>query len=71
MNQLSFFLVQRLLRKGPASDKDTEVRQIARLEISQSYDLDEARRLFIPGSDRRPFSPIRFDLDSKLLRIFS
>ncbi len=66
VNQLSLFLVQRLLRKGSASDKDTEVRQIARLEISQSYDLDEARGQVIPGNPRRPFSPIRFDLDSKL-----
>ena len=66
-NKLSLFLVQRLLRKGPASLKDTEVQQIARLELSQSYDLNEARGLLvIPGSDRRPFSPIRFDLDSKL-----
>ena len=65
-NQLGFFLVQRLLRKGPASQENTEVEQIARLELSQSYDLDEARGLIIPGSERRPFSPIRFDLDSKL-----
>jgi hypothetical protein len=64
-SRLSFFLVQRLLRKGPSSKKDTEVRQIARLELSQSYNLDEARRPIIPGSERRPFSPIRFDLDSK------
>jgi LPS-assembly protein len=64
--QLSFFLVQRLLRKGPASGDDTEVRQIARLEISESYDLDEARgKVTIPGSERRPFSPLRFDLDSQ------
>jgi len=65
-NKLGFFLVQRLLRKGPDSNKDTEVRQIARLELSQSYNLDEARGLIIPGSERRPFSPIRFDLDSNL-----
>ena len=66
VNKLSYFLVQRLLRKGSASSKDTEVKQIARLEVSQSYDIDEARGLIIPGSERRPFSPIRFDLDSKL-----
>jgi LPS-assembly protein len=66
VQKLGFFLVQRLLRKGPAGNKDTEVRQIARLELSQSYNLDEARGLIIPGSERRPFSPIRFDLDSKL-----
>ncbi len=65
-HQLGFFLVQRLLRKGPASQENTEVEQIARLELSQSYDLDETRGLIIPGSERRPFSPIRFDLDSKL-----
>ena len=66
VHQFGFFLVQRLLRKGPASDDDSEVRQIARLELSQSYDLDEARGIVVPGSDRRPFSPIRFDLDSQL-----
>jgi LPS-assembly protein len=65
-NNLSFFLVQRLLRKGPAKQENSEVEQIARLELSQSYDLDEARGNIIPGSERRPFSPIRFDLDSKL-----
>ena len=65
--QISFFLVQRLLRKGPASGNDTEVRQIARLEISESYDLDEARgKGVIPGTESRPFSPLRFDLDSQL-----
>jgi LPS-assembly protein len=67
VNKVSFFLAQRLLRKGPASSKDTEVRQIARLELSQSYDIDEARgNEVIPGTRRQPFSPIRFDLDSKL-----
>ncbi len=66
-NKLSFFLVQRLLSKGPASSKDTGVKQIARLEVSQSYDIDEARgQVMIPGSERRPFSPIRFDLDNQL-----
>jgi hypothetical protein len=66
VNKLSYFLVQRLLRKGSASSKDTEVKQIARLEVSQSYDIDEASSFIIPGIKRRPFSPIRFDLDSKL-----
>lgn len=70
VNRLSFFLVQRLLRKGPAGGKDSEVKQIARLEISQSYDLDEARGLVTPGNPRRPFSPIRFDLDSKIFNSF-
>lgn len=66
VQQLSFFLVQRLLHKGPSSGKSTEVEQIARLEISQSYNLDEARGKNISGNTRRPFSPIRFDLDSKI-----
>ncbi len=66
VNQLSFSLVQRLLRKGLAGSKDPEVRQIARLEISQSYNLSGSRRLVIPGTGSRPFSPIRFDLDSQL-----
>lgn len=64
VQQLSFFLIQRVLEKGPTSKKNLEIRQIARLELSQSYDLDEARGLVTPGADRRPFSPVRFDLDS-------
>ncbi len=70
IHQFSFFLVQRLLRKGPANENDAEVRQLARLEISQSYDLDETRGLVIPRSDRRPFAPLRFDLDSQLTERF-
>ncbi len=66
VQQLSFFLVQRLLRKKNSGSRSGEVTQMARLELTQSYDLDEARGLVIPGSDRRPFSPFRFDLDSQL-----
>ena len=70
-NQFSFFLVQRLLSKGPSSLKDSEVRQVARLELSQSYDIDQARgAVMIPGSQRRPFAPVRFDLDSQLTENF-
>jgi len=70
VQQLRFFLVQRLLKKGASTGKDQEVRQIARLEISEGYDLDEARGLVLPGAERRPFSPIRFDLDSFLTDSF-
>ena len=66
MNQLRFFLVQRLLRKREGESKNMEVEQIARLELSQGYDIDEARRSPIPGMSRQPFSTFRFDLDSKL-----
>ena len=70
-NALSFFLVQRLLRKRGTENNNGEVEQIARLEISQSYDLDEARgEMVVPGNDRRPFLPIRFDLDSQLTERF-
>jgi len=69
VNQLGFFLVQRLLYKGSSGGDDSEVRQIARLEISQSYDFDEARgQMVIPGSGRRPFAPLRFDLDSQPIK---
>ena len=70
VNKLSFSLLQRLFKRGPAGGKDSAMRQIARLEISQRYDLDEARGPITPGTDRRPFSPIRFDLDSKLTDSF-
>ena len=64
-HQFGFFLVQRLLRKTSTGRSGSEVTQIARLEISQTYDLDEARGLVVSGNDRRPFGPIRFDLDSQ------
>jgi len=65
-NKLGLFLVQRLLKKRLLGNNSSEIKEIARLELSQSYDFDEARRPAIVGTDRRPFSAFRFDLDSQV-----
>ncbi len=70
VNKFTFFLVQRLLKKEPGAKAGSEVRQIARLEISQGLDMDEATRDQTPGNPRRPLSLLRVDLDSKLTQNF-
>jgi len=61
-NQFTYFLTQRLFKKK----SDGDVIQIARFEISQGYDIIEATRLETPATPRRPFTNLRFDLDSEL-----
>jgi lipopolysaccharide assembly outer membrane protein LptD (OstA) len=38
-----------------------------RFEVSQSYDFREADREPAPGTESKPFSDFRFDLDSRLM----
>ncbi|MGP0564515.1 MULTISPECIES: LPS-assembly protein LptD [unclassified Nitrospina] len=67
---LTYFLTQRLLRKDTDSKGNSEVRQVARFEISQSYNIKEARRFQTPLTPRRPFSDLRFDLDTRFTDYF-
>ena len=48
----NYFLVE---RKG-------ELKELLHFEVSQSYDIDEARRILAPGEKRRPFSNVRLEL---------
>ncbi len=61
---LSYSLTQRLLSKETGEDGIEQTRQILRFIVSQSYDLREAERAPSPESNR-PFSNLRFDLDSR------
>ncbi len=64
-NRIGYFLTQRLLKKV-TSDSSSNTRQIARFEISQSYDFNEAERALTSSMDKnRPFSLLRFDWDSR------
>ncbi len=64
-NTISYFLTQRLLKKV-TSDNSSNTQQIARFEISQSYDFNEAERALTSSMDeQRPFSFLRLDLDSR------
>ena len=65
-NLITYFLTQRLLQKTRTGGT-SNTRQLARFEISQSYNLNEADRLLTSPTDRRrPFSTLRFDFDSRL-----
>jgi LPS-assembly protein len=53
-------------QKGSDDSPNYDYRQFARLEIGQSYDINEARDDTadgIPDNKRRPFSPLKGDLD--------
>lgn len=60
--------------RAPVADQDDpgappsyRYHQFCRLEISQSYDIDEATRSDLePGEERRPFLPIVGDLEVRL-----
>ena len=64
-NRVAFFLTQRLLRKVTTGNS-SNTEQIARFEISQIYDFNEAERTLVGSNDKnRPFSTLRFDWDSR------
>lgn len=67
---LTYFLTQRLLRKDTDAKGNGVVTQVARFEVSQSYNFKESRRFETPLTPRRPFSNLRFDLDSRLTDYF-
>jgi len=68
-NIVSYFLTNRLLKKFIEGDGKSRTDEIVRLEISQQYDITEANRndnlQVVP---RRPFSDLRFDLDTHILK---
>ncbi|MFQ5482921.1 MAG: LPS assembly protein LptD, partial [Nitrospinaceae bacterium] len=67
INRISYFLTQRLLKKV-ANSRGKKTTEIARFEVSQSYDFNEAgRELTSPTDNRLPFSTLRFDWDSRPL----
>jgi len=63
---LSFSLTQRILQKELDSAGNSQTREALRFVVSQSYDFREAVRDPSPIS-KKPFSDIRFDLDSRLI----
>jgi lipopolysaccharide assembly outer membrane protein LptD (OstA) len=66
-NIVTYFLTQRLLRKETLNGGNFQTNEIMRFEISQSFDFREDSREPIAGQEKRPFSDIRFDVDSRLI----
>ena len=64
---LSYSLIQRFLQKEKNDQGGFNIREALRFLVSQSYDLREASRVGTAASPSRPFSDIRFDLDSRLV----
>lgn len=63
---LTYSLTQRILQKEVKKDDSFSTRNSLRFDISQTFDLIEATGAESP-ENKRPFSDIRFDLDSRLL----
>jgi LPS-assembly protein len=64
VNKVTFSLNQRILKKIKSKEGVSKTTQLLRFEMLQSYDLTENDKP--AGSDTRPFSDLRFDLDSRL-----
>jgi LPS-assembly protein len=68
-SSISYSLTQRLLQKELEKDQSFSTREILRFDISQSFNLIEATGGEKP-EDKKPFSDLRFDLDSRLTDYF-
>ncbi|MFQ5671739.1 MAG: LPS-assembly protein LptD [Nitrospinales bacterium] len=66
-NRITYTLNQRIHRKTALKNGKFKTDQVMRLELKQTYDIREATRTQPPGTKSRPFSDLRFDLDSRLL----
>jgi len=67
VNRMTYTLNQRIHRKTALKNGKFRTDQIMRLELKQTYDIREATRIQPPGTKSRPFSDLRFDLDSRLI----
>lgn len=61
-NLLTYSLTNRVAGKIYSSESDYYVREFIFLKISQGFDVNEARRELLPGSNRRPFTDITAQL---------
>ena len=69
-SKFTYSLTQRLLKKSGSNNEDSQSHEILRFDVSQSYDLKKETRSTTPGVNTKPFSDIRFDLDSRLSDAF-
>ena len=65
-NSLRYGITQRFLKK---ENKESPAREILRFGVTQTFDIREATvdKSNSPGYTRKPFSALRFDLDSRPL----
>ncbi len=66
LNNVQYSLTNRFLKKFILNQDSFTTEEFLRFEISQSYDFREATKTLTAGAERRPFSDIRWDLDSNI-----
>lgn len=66
LNIVQYSLTNRFLKKLILNKDSFTTEEVLRLEISQSYDMREATRSTSDGTGRRPFSDVRWDIDSHI-----
>lgn len=66
LNILKYSLTNRFLQKLILDENSFTTKEALRFEISQSYDIRETTRSITAGTSRRPFSDIRWDIDSNI-----
>jgi len=63
---INYSLTQRLLKKVGGQNANAQTREILRFEVSQSFDFNKDTQPISSLNNGRPFSDVRFDLDSRL-----
>lgn len=66
LNIVQYSLTNRFLKKMRMEDNSYTTEDAIRFEVSQTYDFREASRTINTGIERRPFSDVRWDLDSHI-----
>jgi LPS-assembly protein len=64
-NILRYGIIQHFLGRFAPAEQGEEIREFMLLTLSQEYDIAEARRDEESGQPRRPFSPLKLDLELK------
>ncbi len=66
MNLIAYKIYNQLLAKEIAGDGQSSVISLLQFSVSQTFDLNEADRTDDPDTEKRPFSSVVFDLDTRL-----
>jgi hypothetical protein len=70
-NSIRYGISNRLLKKEAEGPESFETREIVRFGVFQAYNIREGQRDVGPGeADRKPFSEVFFDLDTRIWQSF-
>ncbi|MEE9165632.1 MAG: LPS assembly protein LptD, partial [Nitrospinota bacterium] len=66
LHTLEYSLTNRFLKKLKLNNGSFITEEALRFELSQSYDFREATKTLSAGTERRPYSDVRWDIDSNI-----